>query len=428
MIPIFLKRRNYVYLPDYNCLINCEIKDTFLKNLKKIIVENTNIDEKVIKSRFKNLRQLIFEITQDCNLNCRYCAFSGIYNFKRRRNKKSLNINIAKRALIYIYNFIKDRKEKEFVIGFYGGEPLLNFDIIKMIVEFSKGLFSGWNLRYSLSTNLTLLNRQMIDFFINNKFEIQVSLDRPAENHDAKRIFHNGKGTFDCIMNKLETIKEINDYYYQNNIQFEAVYSKDLSLKKVYDFFITNELVKMNDIILSFVNESDTNYYIRFPYNKARFIDEHRMIFDAICEKIGQKINLCPIESDFISIFSVLLDDLNVKKFSNLFGTCLFDIRLFLDVNGIFHVCEKINHLFPLGKVWDGLNFGRMSQIAINYINVLNKKCKNCEVKYLCHRCYVAFAKKGKFEIDDEFCKKTKRSIINSLEYLIQLKEEEVIV
>lgn len=48
-------------------------------------------------------------------------------------------------------------------------------------------------------------------------------------------------------------------------------------------------------------------------------------------------------------------------------------------------------------------------------------------VKYLCHRCYVAFAKKGKFEIDDEFCKKTKRSIINSLEYLIKLKEKEVI-
>jgi len=414
-------------LPDYNCLINNEVKDVFLKNSEKAKVEHSDIDGRIVKSRCKDLRQLVFEITQDCNLNCQYCIFSGIYYFKRKRSKKSLNIDIVRKALKYVFNILKDRNEKEFIIGFYGGEPLLRFDIIRTIVELSRIIFSGWRLRYSLSTNLTLLNRQMIDFFIDNKFAIQVSLDGPPENHDEKRIFHNGKGTFSCIMNKLDTIKKINDSYYRDNIQFEAVYSKDLSLKKVYDFFITNELVKTNDIILSFVNEYNTNYYLRFPYDKSRLLDEYRIIFNTIYGKMDKKMYLYPIESELISFFSALLNDLTIKRFSCLFGSCLFDIRLFLDAKGYFHICEKINHNFPIGNVWNGLNFEKMSQIANSFISLMNNKCKKCEVKYLCHRCYPIFAKDGIFGSNDEFCENSRQSIITNLEDLIKLKEERLI-
>jgi uncharacterized protein len=80
----------------------------------------------------------------------------------------------------------------DLTIGFYGGEPLLNFETIKRIVSYAKELYQNWSLTFTMTTNATLLDQQMIDYIIEKDFLIYVSLDGPRENHDSKRLQVNG--------------------------------------------------------------------------------------------------------------------------------------------------------------------------------------------------------------------------------------------
>ena len=125
-----------------------------------------------------------------------------------------MNYEIAKEGIEYIFKIIKGRNKKEFALSFYGGEPLLNFENIKRIVDFSKKLFNGWKLTFSITTNGTLINNEIIDFLISNDFQILISIDGPKAIHDAKRIFPNGKGSFELIMNNLEKILKKDKQFY----------------------------------------------------------------------------------------------------------------------------------------------------------------------------------------------------------------------
>jgi uncharacterized protein len=211
--------------------------------------------------------------------------------------------------------------------------------------------------------------------------------------------------------------------YYYKNVQFQAVHSWDLSLKKLFDFFVNNELVNRNNVLLTNVDLQNTDYYKRFPYDKKCLSKEFIIINTIIKEKFINKEELFPIELEFLTPFRVLFTDLNTRRFSIILGACLFDSRLFLDSDGNYHICEKINHKFPIGNIDKGLNYKKMVKMAKEFINLLNTKCKNCDVKYLCRRCYVLFGKDGRFEIDEDYCRFSRNLIINSLEDLIRNKE-----
>ena len=94
----------------------------------------------------------------------------------------------------------------------------------------------------------------------------------------------------------------------------------------------------------------------------------------------------------------------------------------------LMFICEKMNDKFPLGDVWKGFDYKKMVKIVKDYIEVMSKKCNHCEIRYLCPRCYPFFAKDGRFEIDKDFCKDIKVTIIQKLEDLIRLKEEGLMV
>lgn len=81
-------------------------------------------------------------------------------------------------------------------IGFYGGEPLLNFDLIKNIVNYANNIFLGKELIYSITTNLTVITNEMLRFFEDNKFEIMVSLDGAKESNDKNRKYYSKKEVF----------------------------------------------------------------------------------------------------------------------------------------------------------------------------------------------------------------------------------------
>ena len=117
----------------------------------------------------------------------------------------------AKKAIDFLREHSVDSPEVN--IGFYGGEPLLEFPLLKKAVEYSEQQFEGKKLTFNITTNGTLLNDEMIYFFQDHDVSLMISLDGPKEINDKNRVFANGKGTFDTVAKQISRIREIAPQY-----------------------------------------------------------------------------------------------------------------------------------------------------------------------------------------------------------------------
>ncbi len=415
----------YLYMSDYNQVINSCIEKIFIKHgsNRKISNQELDINEALFMKKVRKLPMMTFEITENCNLRCKYCVFSDHYTNWRNLSSCNMDFETAKNGIDYIFSLIKDRKQKEFFLCFYGGEPLLNFATIREVVDYGKRRFAGWKLDFVITTNLTLMDDEILDFLVRNNFSLMVSLDGCKENHDKKRVFANGKGTFDTIYRNLEKIAEKNKDYFKK-IRFSAVYSPDLSFKKMYKFFTGNELIKDKWARFSLVNSCDTTYYEIYPFDRRKYQQELDDVFSQIIAKVRQGDELAELEVFMFNNFKGIGRKLTRRRYSFLSNACFFDSRLYLDARGRFHMCERINHNFPIGDVERGFDFQAMITTLKKYTHFIKTHCSDCNLRFLCSVCYIQFAGNGKFEFDSKFCDSQRRVIVSDLERYIQYKEE----
>lgn len=156
-------------------------KRGYLKaNNENIIVEHSALNT-VGEYMNGNLRQLILQVTQNCNLRCKYCVYSGSY-VNRTHTKKRMSFEIAKQAVDFY--FAHNTNKDAGVISFYGGEPLLEMELIKKIVVYSEKLYEGKELRFNMTSNATLLTDEIADFLYEHNFNLTISLDGPEEVHN----------------------------------------------------------------------------------------------------------------------------------------------------------------------------------------------------------------------------------------------------
>jgi uncharacterized protein len=142
-------------------------------------------------------------VTQDCNLRCRYCLTSHDGNI----TKKYMSCETALQAVDLLFLEAGDRDKLS--IGFFGGEPFLNFDVIRSTVEYADQKAADLNktISYTITTNGTLINDEMASFFKKRNITIALSVDGAAEIHDSNRVFPNGKGTFTHVLEGIEALK-----------------------------------------------------------------------------------------------------------------------------------------------------------------------------------------------------------------------------
>ena len=122
------------------------------------------VNEQTVFNALKNLDQVVFETTTSCNLRCEYCCYGEGYNtFDNRRNHIGhLTFGTAKIIIDYLHSIfsidaISNAPKEPFAISFYGGEPLMNFNVIKQIVEYAKSLqFRNRTISFTMTTNATL--------------------------------------------------------------------------------------------------------------------------------------------------------------------------------------------------------------------------------------------------------------------------------
>lgn len=420
---------DYIYLPEYNELMNRETLIYFMKYRKerKVILKEIYIDERKIKKELSQLKQLIFEITQACNLSCVYCVYGKYYPHHRNASPRKLEFPIAKRGIDYVYELVKEKPKKEFRIGFYGGEPLLNFPLIERIVEYAKSKFKHWKLDFHITTNGTLLNEKIAKFFIHNRFNVAISLDGPERNHDAKRIFPSGGGSFRRVYEALKLIKKLDEKYFAEKVSFSCVFSMDLSFKLLYEFFTQDELVNRNNILLGFVDTNKTKYYDCFNKNESELRSDIREIIEIIKLKKKRKEELYPIEEAILASIANFEDYLKHKNLTLLANSCTFSDKLFISADGKFYICEKMGNNFPIGSVENGLDFKIMKNVVDKFQETIRKKCINCAFIFLCNKCYATFVEGDEFHVNEEFCEESKTNIVRNLKLFIKLKKEGVI-
>lgn len=143
-------------------------------------------------------------LTQDCNLACKYCYGGESGGFNSKGSK--MTFETAKSAINYL--LATSSNSNIYRILFFGGEPLLNFEVMQNTVSYCEEITAktGKKFTYGLTTNATLLNDSIISFIEAKKICITISLDGDKNVHDYNRCFPNKKGSYDIIINNINKL------------------------------------------------------------------------------------------------------------------------------------------------------------------------------------------------------------------------------
>lgn len=183
----------------------------------------------VVKQRKTVVKALCLHIAHDCNLACKYCfAEEGEYHGRRAL----MSYEVGKKALDFLIANSGTRRNLE--VDFFGGEPLMNWDVVKQLVEYARSVEKerGKNFHFTLTTNGMLIDDDVIDFANREMSNVVLSLDGRKEIHDRLRVDYAGNGSYERIVPKFQKLVEArgNKNYYMRGTFTHANpdFTKDL--------------------------------------------------------------------------------------------------------------------------------------------------------------------------------------------------------
>lgn len=371
----------------------------------------------------EGMKQLILQLTQNCNLRCKYCVYSGSYKNRIHTNKR-MTLDTAKKAIDFYC--MHSQAVETARIGLYGGEPLLEFDMIKEIVAYAEKLFKGKELRFNLTTNATLLNEEMICFLQKHSFDLMISLDGPKNVQDRGRVFADGnKGTFDTVMKKIDMIH--NSFpKYMEKISFNAVLDTENDFACSSDFF-TYDFLKTAIVTSTTVSDRDAvqdilpreNFYVNYQYE----------LFKGFLSCVG-RIDKIFVSKLVLSHKGLLINSIH-ERISGTYkrngkcnpnGPCIAGSnRLFVTVDGEFYPCERVsetNSVFNIGDLEKGFDVDKVITL-LNTGRLTEEDCKKCWAINLCNLCAADFGEENELSAD----KKRKKCVFAKREAEVLLNE-----
>ncbi len=153
------------------------------------------------------LQTMVLNITNQCNLSCQYCYEFGEDKIATPEGKKKfMDLETARQSVDFLFRQAEGRSTVH--ITFFGGETLMNFPLMKQVVDYANEQSGkkGFTVDYSLTTNATLLTPAIIDFLAENRVGVTVSIDGPKEANDKFRIFANGRGSYEVMEPKIREL------------------------------------------------------------------------------------------------------------------------------------------------------------------------------------------------------------------------------
>ena len=203
---------------------------TELKEAGQLFTEDVYKDAIIdFKKRKTVVKALCLHIAHDCNLACKYCfAEEGEYHGGRAL----MSYEVGKKALDFLIANSGNRVNLE--VDFFGGEPLMNFDVVKDLVAYGRSKEKEFNkkFRFTLTTNGMLLTDEVLEFANKEMANVVLSIDGRKEVHDFMRPTRNGKGSYDLIIDKFKKMAEMRNqtnYYVRGTFtHYNLDFSKDV--------------------------------------------------------------------------------------------------------------------------------------------------------------------------------------------------------
>lgn len=389
-----------------------------------------------IESNLANLRQLLIEVTDACNLSCKYCGYGKLYgNYDKREGKKQKFKNV--KALIdYLCILWESNKNISFdniiYVGFYGGEPLMNFDLIKQTINYLETIhIPKLSFEFNMTTNGMLLSQYM-DYLVEKKFHLLISLDGSKENN-SYRVTKSNKESFDIVFANIQILKDTYPQYFDLFVNFNSVLHDRNSISSIYEYVkrIFNKNPRIAELSSNGIAE-----------NKVK---EFNSMFLSTTDSFKQSLNCEEVINDFLNVNpdTLLLSNFfdaftsnTFKTMADLFystknltylptSTCPpFYKKIFLTVNGKILPCEKIGQKISLGHVENGIvdiNCVEINNIYATLYKKIIEQCSECLLWKNCGSCVFLFKNNKSGEI---FCprfygkKKMKRYFSDFVSFL----------
>ena len=338
------------------------------KLFSKDIFQGQDLD---LKKRDSVVKALCLHVAHTCNLNCEYC-FAG--QGKYHGEDALMSFEVGKQALDFLVKNSGTRKNLE--VDFFGGEPLVNFEVVKQLVAYARSIEKEHqkHFRFTLTTNGVLLDDEVIDFLNKEMDNVVLSLDGRKEINDAKRKRLDGKGSYDIIVPKFKKFveKRGNKEYYmrgtftRNNLDF----TKDIF--HMADLGFTE--LSMEPV----VSEPNTEYAL-----KEEDLDKIYEQYEILAKEMIKRKK----EGNPFTFYHYMID---------LFGgPCIYKRitgcgsgteYLAVTPNGDFYPCHQFvgDEKFLLGNVKEGITNKNLRD-EFKLCNVYSRKeCQNCWAKLYC--------------------------------------------
>ncbi len=320
------------------------------------------------------VKALCLNVAHDCNLKCKYCfAAQGDFGGE----KELMSFEVGKAAIDYLIANSGSRKNLE--IDFFGGEPLMNFEVVKQLVYYGRSVEKDYNknIRFTITTNGVLLNDEIIDYINENMHNVVLSLDGRKEVNDNMRPTLNDKGSYDITLPRFKKLveKRAKDKYYyirgtftRDNLDF----SKDVMHFADLGFKLTSVEPVVGD---------ESNPYALREEDLPKIFEEY--------EKFAVEYADRQLQGDGFKFFHFMID-LNqgpcvIKRIT---GCGAGNEYLSITPNGDIYPCHQFvgNEEFKMANIFDEEivlpeNLKNMFREAHVYTK---EECKQCWNKFYC--------------------------------------------
>ena len=358
--------------------------------------------QELIIRNLANLRQLLIEVTDRCNLKCKYCGYGEFYSNYDQRETKNQTFDNVKILVDYLvglwtspynvsYNKVMD-------IGFYGGEPLLNMPLIRETIAYVERLqIADLRYAYNMTTNAVLLDHYM-DYLVKKDFSLLISLDG-GEYQDSYRVDKHGNASFPKVVANVKKLQQTYPDYFEKKVRFNAVLHDRNSVEECYRF-IHDTFGKIPRTAALNVNGIIPERRKEFA---AMFNDELASTQEAMKNtEVKEALKLESADArnyhgmlrrylgNYYSTYCDLLDTHEGGEWLPT-GTCRpFERKLFLTVNGKILPCEKMGQEHAIAYLKDGKLDIDTDFINKHYARLYEKViplCSRCNLKKACRQC-----------------------------------------
>lgn len=338
-------------------------------------------------SEFSSMQEVymfIIAITEQCNLRCTYCCYSGEYKGNHAHNSRTL----CEGDIQAIYDFIdKAAKTKPIRISFYGGEPLINYSLVQYAIQSGQQRWED-NVTFSVSTNGTLLTEERIAWLVNNGVELAISIDGTQPFHDAHRVDAKGNGSYTKVRNALA-------YLHNNTFNQYPKFVLMMTLPSVSTLTPIAEAWHEDEVLQHYapthISGLTPNFSKRVEKEdwetlKAQYIQ--------LLDAYEQHPEWSVLQTFFDEIVAYWKSRLVFEVAeSTPLSTCIpVNTKLYIDANIQLAVCEKFNDRFRIGSINDGIDWQKANEMTKEYYRKRENRCTYCPAVRMCNMCLNSIA------------------------------------